>query len=237
MQLSEMREYARNVVDIDTTDISNATLNHFISEGYNLIIHSEKRWPFLETSTTFSTVAGTKDYSLNTVGANESTGNGLREIGSLKTDDHVIELIGFDDGDIMYPLDTNTTGEPWYWSYWSDTVRVYPTPDAAYTIYVRGYRNAAPFGSGSGATDDTNPDLPDAFDTVLSLYAIYRCYQQQEDGGMAQQYYVQFLGELSNLAARYNDTPAPQPMILNSRSVSKWASQSYLPPRLRYSWE
>ena len=235
MQLSEMRDYARNVVDIDSTDIADTTLNHFISEGYNLIIHSEKRWPFLETSTTFSTVADTKDYSLTTAGADIT--NGLREINSLKTDDHVLELIGSDDADIMYPLDTNTTGEPWFWSYWGDTVRLYPTPDAVYTIYLRGYRNAAPFGSGSGATDSTEPDFPDPFDNVLSLYVIYRCYQQQEDGGMAQQYYVQFLGELSNLAARYNDTPAPQPMILNSRSVSKWASQSFLPSRLRYSWE
>jgi hypothetical protein len=237
MQLSEMRDYARNVVDIDSNDVSDSTLNHFISEGYNLIIHSEKRWPFLESSTTFSTAADTKDYSLTTVGASESSGNGLREINSLKTNDHVLELIGSDDADIMYPLDTNTTGEPWYWSYWGDTVRLYPTPDAVYTIYVRGYNNAAPFGSGSGTSDAAQPDLPDPFDPVLSLYVIYRCYQQQEDTGMAQQYYVAFLGELSNLAARYNDTPAPQPMILNSRAVSKWASQSYLPPRLRYSWE
>jgi len=232
MQLSEMRDYARNVVDIDSTDISDATLNHFITEGYNLIIHSEKRWPFLETSTTFATTSGTKDYSITTVGASGT--NGLREINSIKTEDHVLELIGSDDGDIMYPLDTNTTGEPWYWSYWSESVRVYPTPDATYTMHVRGYRNAAPFGTGTA--DDTTPDLPDPFDNVLSLYAIYRCYQQQEDGGMAQQYYVQFVGELGNLAARYNDTPAPQPMILNSRRVSKWMSQ-YLPARLRYSWE
>lgn len=235
MQLSEMRDYARNVVDIDTSDISDSTLNHFISEGYNLIIHSEKRWPFLETSTTFSTAADTKDYALSVVGA--SITQGLREINSLKTDDHVLELIGSDDADIMYPLDTNTTGEPWFWSYWGDTVRLYPTPDAVYTVYVRGYRNASDFGGGSGTGDTTEPDLPDPFDNVLSLYAIYRCYQQQEDTGMAQQYYVAFLGELSNLAARYNDTPAPQPMILNSRAVSKWASQSYLPARLRYSWE
>ena len=235
MNLLEMRDYARNVVDIDSSDVSDTTLNHFISEGYNLIIHSEKRWPFLEVSTTFTTAAGTKDYTLSTVG--NSVQDGLREINSLKTDDHVLELIGSDDADIMYPLDTNTTGEPWYWSYWGDTVRLYPTPDSTYTVYVRGYGNPADFGSGSGTGNNAEPDLPDPFDPVLSLYVIYRCYQQQEDTGMAQQYYVAFLGELSNLAARYNDTPAPQPMILNSRAVSKWASQSYLPPRLRYSWE
>ena len=81
------------------------------------------------------------------------------------------------------------------------------------------------------------PDLPDPFDNVLSLYGIYRAYQQQEDSGMAQQYYVAFVGELDNLTARYKSTPAPQPVILNSRRASRWLSQAILPNRLRYSWE
>jgi hypothetical protein len=42
---------------------------------------------------------------------------------------------------------------------------------------------------------------------------------------------------LDNLRARYEDMPAAQPVRLNSRSVSRWMSQSYMPNRLRYSWE
>ena len=66
---------------------------------------------------------------------------------------------------------------------------------------------------------------------------IYRCYQQQEDAGMGQQYYAQFISELENLRARFEDTPAPQPVLLNSVSASRWRSNSILPNRLRYSWE
>ncbi len=61
MQISEMRTYVQSVVDIDTSDISNDTLNRFLGEGYDLIVYTEKRWPFFETSTTFNTVASQKD--------------------------------------------------------------------------------------------------------------------------------------------------------------------------------
>ena len=234
MQISEMRSYIRSVVDIDSSDISDDVMNRFLGEAYDVIVYSEKRWPFFEVSTTFSTTGGTEDYALATVGA--SVTNGLREIASLKTDDHVIQYLGRDTGDIVYPLDSTTSGDPWYWSYWGDTVRLYPTPDSTYTVYVRGYKNPAAFGAGS--SDATEPsDLPTPFHMVLATYGIARAYEQQEDPTMASQYFSIFNQELENLRARYEDTPAPQPVRLNSRTASRWMSQSYLPNRLRYSWE
>ena len=120
-----MRSYVRSVVDIDSTDISDDVMNRFLGEAYDVIGYSEKRWPFFEVASTFSTVIDQKDYTLADVGT--SVTNGLREIASLKTENHVLEYIGRDDGDVIYPLDSNTTGEPWYWSYWADSVRLYPS--------------------------------------------------------------------------------------------------------------
>lgn len=234
MQISEMRSYIRSVVDIDSSDISDDVMNRFLGEAYDVIVYSEKRWPFFEVSTTFSTTGGTEDYALATVGA--SVTNGLREIASLRTDDHVIQYLGRDTGDIVYPLDSTTSGDPWYWSYWADNVRLYPTPGSGETVYVRGYKNPAAFGAGS--SDATEPsDLPTPFHMVLATYGIARAYEQQEDPTMASQYFSIFNQELENLRARYEDTPAPQPVRLNSRTASRWMSQSYLPNRLRYSWE
>ena len=254
-----MRDYVRNVVDIDTTDITDSTMNTFIREGYNAVVYSEKRWPFYEFATTFDTVASQKDYPLSTVGASISVTHdggsiapGVRELASLKTDNHVLTFIGYDDGDIIYPLDSNTTGNPWYWAMWGDgtssvpttnmTVRLFPTPSSIKTIYVRGYRNAIDFGGNtavhrSSIADTDTPDWPDPFDNVLTLYLLYRSYQQQEDPGMANQYFALFQGELDNLRARFEDTPSPQPLRLNSRNASRWRSQVYMPDRLRYSWE
>jgi len=109
-------------------------------------------------------------------------------------------------------------------------------------MYVRAYRNPVEFGgntvvSRTAIADANTPDLPVPFHNVLALYAIYRSYQQQEDAAMGQQYYSQFIQELDNLRARFEDTPAAQPILLNSVRASRWMSQSYLPYRLRYSWE
>lgn len=234
MDISTMRSYIRSVVDIDTSDISDDVMNRFLGEAYDVIVYSEKRWPFFEVSATFNTVAGQKDYTVAAVGTGVT--NGLREIAALRTDNQVLEYLGRDDGDVIYPLNSNTTGNPWYWSFWADSVRLYPTPGSIDTVYVRGYKDPAAFGA--GVSDGTEPsDLPEPFHMVLATYGIARAYEQQEDPTMSAQYFSIFNQELDNLRARYEDMPAAQPVRLNSRSASRWMSQSYLPRRLRYSWE
>ena len=234
MDISSMRSYIRSVVDIDSTDISDDVMNRFLGEAYDVIVYSEKRWPFFEVATTFNTVQDQKDYTVAVVGA--AVTNGLREIAALRTDNHVLEYIGRDDGDVIYPLDSNTSGRPWYWSFWADSIRLYATPGSVDTVYVRGYKDPAAFGA--GVSDATEPsDLPTPFHMVLATYGIARAYEQQEDPTMSAQYFSIFNQELENLRARYEDMPAAQPVRLNSRSVSRWMAQSYLPRRLRYSWE
>ena len=109
MQLSVMRDHVRNVVDITSNDISDSTMNTFIREGYDIIVYSEKRWPFYEVAVTFDTVASQKDYTVAEVGTNISfvhdgvtfSGGvapmnvGIREVASMKTDNHVLEYIGY----------------------------------------------------------------------------------------------------------------------------------------------
>jgi len=235
VDISTMRSYVRSVVDIDSSDISDDTMNRFLGEGYDVIVYSEKRWPFFEAATSFTTVADQKDYTLATVGA--SLTNGLREIAALRTDNHVVTYVGRDEGDVVYPLDTNTIGAAWWWSFWGDNLRLYPTPGSTgTTIYVRGYSDPAAFGA--GVSDATEPsDLPTPFHMVIATYGVARAYEQQEDPTMAGQYFQIFNQELDNLKARYDDMPAPQPVLLNSRNASRWRSQVILPNRLRYSWE
>lgn len=229
-----MRSYVRSVVDIDASDISDDTMNRFLGEGYDVIVYSEKRWPFFEVEATFNTVASQKDYTLAAVGT--SVTNGLRDIASLRTNDHVITYVGRDTGDVVYPLDVSGTGEPWWWSYWAENVRFYPTPNAVHAVTLRGYAEPTAFGAGVG--DSVEPsDLPTPFHMIIATYGIARAYEQQEDPVMAAQYFAVFNQELDNLRARYEDTPSPQPIIVGSRSASRWQSQSYLPGRLRYSWE
>jgi len=221
MTIAEMRAQVRSVVDIDATDISDTVMNNMLGQGFDLIVYSEKRWPFFEVRTTFSTADETKDYTLTTIAAApDAVSEGLREIMALRNDDHVLEYIGSDDADWNYPLNVATVGSPWEWSFWNDTVRLYPTPNGVQTIYVRGLRDATPFGVGTA--DGTEPDLPDPFHPVLVQYATGKAYLQQEDPVMANQYHGQFLADLDNVARRYADVPAPQPMVANSRRATRY---------------
>jgi len=232
MTLAEMRTQIRAVVDIDTADIGDTVLDTMLGQGYDTMVYSEKRWPFYEAFTTFTTADDTKDYSLTTIAASPDTiSQGIREILSLKTDDHIIEYVGRDFGDRDHPLNVSASGQPWEWSYWNDAVRLYPTPDSdTLTVYVRAIRNADAFGPGS--SDATEPDLPDAFHAILCTYGIFKAYLQQEDPVMAQQYFMQFRAELDNVARRYADTPSPQPMIANSRTPTRFMAGM---GRLRYA--
>lgn len=231
MTIAEMRAQVRSVVDIDATDISDTVLNNMLGQGYDTIVYSEKRWPFFEARTTFSTVDGTKDYTLTTIaGAPDAISQGMREVVAMRNDDHVLEYIGSDDADWNYPLNVATSGSPWEWSFWNDTVRLYPTPSAVETVYVRGLRKADSFGVGS--SDSTTPDLPEPFHPVLVTYATAKAYLQQEDPTMANQYHAQFLADLDNVARRYADVPAPQPMVANSRRPTRYLAGF---GRLRYA--
>ena len=221
LTLQNIRDQVRNVVDIDSSDISDQTLDIMIGQGFDTIVWSEKRWPFYDITTTFNTIGGVQKYTLTEIAAApDVVAQGIREITALKDNDHVMTFIGNDDADYNYPLESIASGRPWEWSFWNDTVTFYPSPNGAKTIYVRALRNPTAFGFGSGASD--NPDLPTPFHPILATYATARAYMQQEDPVMGQQYQLQFQIELDNVGRRYADVPAPQPMVANSRRSTRY---------------
>ena len=239
MQIQEMRAYIRSVVEIDSGDISDDVLNRFLGEGYDQMVYSEKRWPWYETTGTFVTAlkadgSPQQDYTLDEVSATVT--NGLREIQSLRRNNQVISYVGIDDGDIAYPVNLTGSGNSAFWSYWGETVRLYPIPSAGDTIYVRGYKNPGAWGAGT-ADGNAPPDFPEPFHIVIATYGLARAYEQQEDLEMGSTYYNLFARELDNLRGRYLDSPAPQPLILNNNRLSRWSAQNLMAGRLRYSWE
>jgi hypothetical protein len=144
----------------------------------------------------------------------------LREVAAMKTSNHVLEYIGYDVADIMYPrwiptLRANRgTGRSWNSgtsasaAVTNQTVRVVSDPfSEVQTVSVRGYRNPVDFGGNtavyrSAIADADTPDLPVPFDNVLTLYCVYRAYQQQEDAadGATSTIRSVIQGELDNLA-------------------------------------
>lgn len=223
LTLQQIRDQVRSVVDIDSSDISDQTLDIMVGQGFDTIVYSEKRWPFYDVTTTFNTIGGVQKYTLTEIAAApDVVSQGIREITALKNDDHVMTFIGNDHADWNYPLNVIPSGQPWRWTFWEDTVTFYPNPSAVQTVYVRAIRNPTAFGFGSSSGD--SPDLPSPFHPILATYATARAYMQQEDPVMANQYQAQFQIELDNVARRYADVPAPQPMIANIRSDTRYLS-------------
>ena len=233
MTLQQMRDHILGVTELDSADIAMTVLDRFIGEGFDVVAFSERRWPFYEVEVVFNTVANQKDYSLEAVGVSVENSLGLRDISYMRTDDHPVGLIGRDDGDEAYPLDSESNGSPWNFAFWAETVRFYPTPSSVEVVTVRGYRNAAPFPSDPINPDTAAvPDMPNPFHVVVANYAIARVYQQQEDPQMASTYDSIVMRELDNLARRYAGTPLTQPMVLNRNNVGRRGVG-----RMRYSWE
>jgi hypothetical protein len=239
MTIEQMRNQVRSIIDIDNTDISDDVLNRILGQGFDQIVYSERRWPFYEINLEPPFVNGTKDYSLDSLRgtttsitdhAGETVTLSLRDILSIRTDDHIVTFIGTDAADYDYPKNQDASGAPWEWLFFNETVRFFPTPNSTDAFYVRAIRNATDFGASTAS--GTKPDIPDAFHSIITTYGIWKTYLQQEDPVMAQQYMTQFHMELDNVARRYADMPAPQPLLLNNRRSSRWASG--LGP-LRYS--
>ena len=99
MNLTQIRSKIREIVDLDTQDVSDTLLNMYIKDGFDRIIALERRWPFYQKTFTLSTVPGERSYAINTIG----DGN-LREITSIvdtSTVGNRLEYISYDDADLI----------------------------------------------------------------------------------------------------------------------------------------
>ena len=224
MDLQAIRDFVRGHIDLETEDLPDVVLDVFIREGSRRIEQAEKRWPFYEADYSLTTVVGQSDYSLET-----DVDGGLADLAAIRGARWTLRSLGRDEGDDEFPRNTTQTGEPAYYSVWGDTLRLYPEPNDVYTLEIRGYRDAEDWVAlGAGA----EPDLPVELHNTIAMWALARAYAQQDDPEMASFFERQFADEISLFRRRLNDTPAPQPIVLNGHTRTRsW------PARLRYSFE
>lgn len=223
--LQDIRDHVRGVMDVDDVDLTDDVLDVYIRQGSHRIEKATHNWPLYENDFSFTTVANTSDYTFATIGAT------LALPSRLRGPNHEMVYIGPDEADRSYPRNVTTTGDPYYWTVRGrTTLTVYPTPNAAYTINIRGYRTPTDWVSlGTGGT----PDMPDEFQDLLALWALNRAYAQQEDLELATFYAEAFNTELRLLTDREDGAPPAQPLLLNARASAQTLSLS----RGRWPWE
>lgn len=186
MNLTQIRSKIREIVDLDQQDVSDTLLNMYIKDGFDRIIALERRWPFYQKTFTMTTVADQRAYNINTIG----DGN-LREITSVvdtSTVGNRLEYISYDDAEAIWVGSYDQVQRPLYFTLWQDQMHLWPKPDQAYPLTIRGYRKPDDW----SASDSTEVDADERLHQCLVYYGVAQVYQLQEDIELASFYRKSF---------------------------------------------
>lgn len=225
MNVDEFRTHPRLLLDLEEEDLPSVLVDRWVNEGFRRIVHAVQRWPFYETSETVSTVSDTAVYTLGSVDRVRSM-HGPR--GELQWMDEAAAR------DKFWMVTTSVpNGFPRAWSEFGDGVRLWPTPDAAYTVTVLGYRKPLTVWQGIAGEE---PDLPVQFHDVLMSWVLFRTYLQQDDPQLADVEFRNFSESMTQMTA---DVLSPSQsfagMVLHGGNRS--VGSPPLPPRQPFSWE
>lgn len=120
---------------------ADADITEILAEVCNAVA-SEHDWPWLETSATLTTAAGTATYS---VPADWMRTRTLQVSGSSPMD----SSLSREQVDGWFPDSVNSSGEPLFFVVSGDTLRLYPTPDAVYSVTHVYYKSETVLAAGS----------------------------------------------------------------------------------------
>ena len=154
---------ARIADDIARSDLTSQIANA-ISDS--ITYYKNKRFYFNETrSATFATVDGQSSYS-SSDDADIPLFNELDEV-FLETSTSKFRLRRRDPKEVEFLLDpTASEGQPTEYSYFARNFRLYPTPDAVYTIRPMGFIEVA-----APATDDEADNV-----WMVNCFELLRCH-------------------------------------------------------------
>ena len=217
LTLADIRSRSREVAEVSAADVSDGLMDLFIRDGYNRILDLERRWPFLEVSFTFDTVAGQVAYSIN-----DYTDYDIREIVSIVDPEHVrLDFISVEVAEETFVTSEAPTGRPMFVAYWAGQIHIYPEPNGAYNLKVRAYREPEDW-----ISSGSQPDGPEAFDLALIDYAVHRAYKMQEAFAPAQEFERSFNDTVAFARRDIMKPESYSPVQLSSGGhVNRWGRQ------------
>lgn len=189
-----------------TSEIANY-LNDTINDVFN-----EYRLPFMQTTQTYTVTANDSDIThgsglpTNYVGA-------IDLLNTTSGQESVIPYKDFSELDQMYPdLDDttrNTAGQPLYWYKYGNTIKLFPSPAAAYTLSLRYYKKP------TALSDTTDvPEIPSEFEELLVAGAAYRVLQVKDNYDQAAIHENKYQELLQKLVVRYSSDQTGSPKVL-----------------------
>ena len=183
----ELITFVRDITDLDEADLPSSLIVSYLKDGFQRIINLERRWPFLETTYTLSTVANQRDYATSTIGFGD-----LREVTSVldnSTSGNRLSLISIDEAEAVWHGSFDTPTRPLFYAEWGDVIKLYPKPDTVYPLTVRGYRKT----SYTWTTNlNLQVDCDERLHNAIAYYAVAQAYNRQEDPELSNVYKQSF---------------------------------------------
>jgi hypothetical protein len=207
--LTELRTQVRNMVDLDEVDLPNTIIDQFAREGFQRIYSLERRWPYLQETYSFNTIADQREYTIATIGD-------IREIISVvdtSTSGARLTLIPYDNAEEIWLGNTDVPSRPYFYSFWDKKLQLWAKPDAIYPITVRAYRN--PVYTWLSNTEETI-DLDEWFHALLPYFVIARVYQRQEDSDLSSMYMRSFEEGVGLARRDLMKASSAQPVIMSA---------------------
>jgi hypothetical protein len=207
--LSELRTQVRNMADLDEVDLPDSIVDQFAREGFQRIYSLERRWPYLQETYTFDTVADQREYTISTIGD-------IREIISVvdsSTAGNRLTLIDYNQAEDIWLGNTDVPSRPYFYSFWDKKIQFWAKPDAVYPITVRAFRN--PVYTWLTNTDETI-DMDEWFHALLPYFVLARVYQRQEDAQLSQMYLNSFEEGVALARRDLMKASSAQPVIMSA---------------------
>jgi hypothetical protein len=197
------------MVDLDETDLPDSIVDQFAREGFQRIYSLERRWPYLQETYSFNTVANQREYTISTIGD-------IREIISVVDTSQSgarLTLIPYDNAEEIWLGNTDVPSRPYFYSFWDKKLQLWAKPDAIYPITVRAYRNPLY----TWLSDDTiTIDLDEWFHALLPYFVIARVYQRQEDSDLSAMYMRSFEEGVGLARRDLMKASSAQPVIMSA---------------------
>jgi hypothetical protein len=196
------------MADLDATDLSDSVIDQFAREGFQRIYALERRWPILQESYSFSTVAEQREYAISTIGD-------IREIISVvdtSTQGARLTLIDYNAAEEIWLGNLDVSSRPYFYSFWNKKICLWAKPDIVYPITVRAFRNPV-----YTWLDDTEEeiDLDEWFHAILPYFVLARVYQRQEDSDLSNMYMKSFEEGVAFARRDLMKASSAQPVVMS----------------------
>ena len=206
--LTTLRSQVRDMADLDSTDLSDAVIDQFAREGFQRIYALERRWPILQETYTFNTVANQREYTISTIGD-------IREIISVvdtSTQGARLTLIDYNDAESIWLGNLDVASRPYFYSFWDKKLQLWAKPDIVYPMTVRAFRNPV-YTWLSDISESI--DLDEFFHAILPYFVLARVYQRQEDSDLANMYLKSFEEGVALARRDLMKASSAQPVIMS----------------------